>query len=418
MAVGEVRGGPEPEVAKHYRGDKVTALSSTPSERVRPVTYVVLFVAGFLAVLASLLAIDLYLHRHYHDSLLNPLGYRGPFLGSKAQGELRVAVVGESSAYGFGVATDATMPAQLQALLQDQLKTEMSVANLAANGDSSICFTSTLQHFDYLRPDVVIFYAGANDLAEESARRNPETCLRNRSKTFRSTGYYPVLPDFVREQYFKIRYGEVAEGYRQTASIVVSTASLGSQPNADSEGASGSLGPGPRFPAKSSTGTAFVCQASLAPLKQPAIRDYADVMRGLVAQELAKSRMVIVANEPRSTQSQCDQQSGLWEDLAAHFSTNPLFHLVNAGADVDVSDPAMSLDGAVHLTRQGNEKVAARLAAEIRSGVQPAAAGTGSAGSGVSTGTSASRVSLLDQLAGQVLQALGRYVAGENNALQ
>ena len=61
-------------------------------------------IAAFGSVLL-LLAADLALHHRAERSAgLNRYGYRGPVVGPKQAGEFRVAMVGGSTVFGYGVA--------------------------------------------------------------------------------------------------------------------------------------------------------------------------------------------------------------------------------------------------------------------------------------------------------------------------
>ena len=75
----------------------------------------ILFAAAaiMLSVLVTLLGalgVDLYLHHRAEKSAgLNRWGYRGPVVGRKAPGEIRVAMLGGSTAFGYGVTWDEAM---------------------------------------------------------------------------------------------------------------------------------------------------------------------------------------------------------------------------------------------------------------------------------------------------------------------
>jgi lysophospholipase L1-like esterase len=61
------------------------------------------------------------LHYTYeHPVVVNALGLRGPELEPKAEGELRVLVLGDSLTYGQGVADDETLPAWLERDLRER----------------------------------------------------------------------------------------------------------------------------------------------------------------------------------------------------------------------------------------------------------------------------------------------------------
>ena len=61
-------------------------------------------VMSFIGATAALLALDLYVHAKFDDYAgTNIWGYRGSVVGTKQDGERRVAVVGGSTAFGYGV---------------------------------------------------------------------------------------------------------------------------------------------------------------------------------------------------------------------------------------------------------------------------------------------------------------------------
>src|SRR3954451_17440550 len=86
----------------------------------------VIFAALALAVAAvipaaTLLAADIYLHSKYQRTGgFNIWGYRGPVAGRKKPGEYRVAVLGGSAAFGYGVKWDESMPAMLERRLAER----------------------------------------------------------------------------------------------------------------------------------------------------------------------------------------------------------------------------------------------------------------------------------------------------------
>ncbi len=98
----------------------------------------------------------------------NALGFRGPEItAEKPAGTLRVLCLGGSSTYGFSVSSDAaTWPARLQARLQDSHPyRRIEVINAGVPGYTSF---ENLASFEFrgldLRPDIVVSYAGYNDL--------------------------------------------------------------------------------------------------------------------------------------------------------------------------------------------------------------------------------------------------------------
>jgi hypothetical protein len=84
-----------------------------------------LIVFAFLAVTLSMvltlivvLGADLYLHRRAERSAgLNRWGYRGPVVGRKQAGEVRVAMLGGSTLFGYGGPWHEAVPALLERFL-------------------------------------------------------------------------------------------------------------------------------------------------------------------------------------------------------------------------------------------------------------------------------------------------------------
>src|SRR5262245_13147080 len=90
--------------------------------------------AVLLAIIGSvaiLVAADLVVHQT--KSAVNIWGYRGPILGRKAAQERRLAVLGESTAFGYGVKWNEAFPAYLETQLNARAPAgrRITVANLA-----------------------------------------------------------------------------------------------------------------------------------------------------------------------------------------------------------------------------------------------------------------------------------------------
>ena len=109
-------------------------------------------VLAILVTVGVVLAGDIYLHWKYTDLVgLNVWGYRGPAVGRKQPNEWRLAVLGGSTAFGYGVHWRESIPAYLQ----DRLNTFaaapsrlVSVVNLAYNGEGAYSFTFTQRDYD------------------------------------------------------------------------------------------------------------------------------------------------------------------------------------------------------------------------------------------------------------------------------
>jgi hypothetical protein len=100
--------------------------------------------------------------------MYNIWGYWGPVAGSKKPGERRIAVLGGSTALGFGAPEGQSFPAYLERKLNARRKEKnhrsVSVVNLAWNGEGAYSFSATLEDYAYLDYDAVIFCTGYNDL--------------------------------------------------------------------------------------------------------------------------------------------------------------------------------------------------------------------------------------------------------------
>ena len=78
----------------------------------------------------------------------------------------------------------------------------VSIANLAFNNEGAHSFRYTLQDYEYLNYDVVLFYTGYNDL-----RRTNLSIFRHASPLFPSTGVLLLLPGTFREWAMALRQG-------------------------------------------------------------------------------------------------------------------------------------------------------------------------------------------------------------------
>ena len=138
-----------------------------------------------------LVGMDLYLH-YKHG--INLRGYRGPSVGRKQAGEKRVAILGGSTTWGFGLKAGQDFPAQLQRMLagrpDSSHQAPVNVLNLGFNNEGAYSFKFTLKDYAYLEPDVVVLYSGYND----AKNIENKIIFRHRSPVFLWTGFLPLLP--------------------------------------------------------------------------------------------------------------------------------------------------------------------------------------------------------------------------------
>ena len=155
--------------------------------------------------LGILLTADLYAHsRTQEEAGVNIWGYRGRPVGPKPVGGVRLALLGGSTAFGWGLPAHESIAAFLERRLREHqsLATrDVSVVNLGAPAQGAHGFVYDLQDYEYLDYDVVVLYACVHDLDAFVARGiNNDYLFRRESPVFRFTGYYPVLPVVLRDR--------------------------------------------------------------------------------------------------------------------------------------------------------------------------------------------------------------------------
>jgi hypothetical protein len=121
--------------------------------RGRKLVFAVATVAlSFTVVTGALIAVELYSRSRFARSDgLNVEGYRGRVLGRKQGGEHRIAVLGGSTAFGFGILPDEAPPAALERKLaqrrQNARQGPVSVANLAYTSEGAFATKFTLADY-------------------------------------------------------------------------------------------------------------------------------------------------------------------------------------------------------------------------------------------------------------------------------
>ena len=319
---------------------------------------------------ASLLAADVYLHHRAERSAgLNRWGYRGPVLGRKQAGEVRAAMLGGSTTFGYGVTWDEAIPAVLEGLSNAaHPDVRLHVANLGYNNEGAYALLPTLRDFEYLNADIVILYPGYNDLIGDDAPNL--SVFRHESPVFRLTGYFPILPLALGEKALALRYGgdlgaayDAARGgspgktvFRPNLANRTSAAAMEAATTL-SESLSRQLNRvETEAPKAASTSGVAGCAS-------PWIH-FCDSVYLAVRHALDGGRVVIVVSPPSSPESASNplprQQRALTAMIAARFADTPRVRFVDVSQAVDLSDPDVSFDG-MHLSVDGNRIVAKRL---------------------------------------------------------
>jgi lysophospholipase L1-like esterase len=301
--------------------------------------------ASTAVMISILFGADLYLHQKHG---VNLWGYRGPSVGLKQSGEKRIAVLGGSTAWGFGLQAGQSFPAQLQRQLPTRQPidgvTSIKVLNLANNSEGAYSFKYTLNDYDYLDYDAVLLYSGYNDLSGQNF-----LVSRHASPVFLWTGYMPLLP--------AVTAGKIA--------VWTNRLSKGDQPvvfappagNAETgEQTSRKLGKqlGPLTDARQSTAAPaggecpkewqFYCKE---------IYETADLV-------LKRGKRVLVVTEPYISDHHVEQQRALEAMLKQRFAGQPHLRYLNLGRTIDLRDKSLCWDG-MHLTEEGNRRVAEAL---------------------------------------------------------
>jgi len=203
---------------------RMRASEARPSRR-RRIGYALAAVAGAAgASLMALLAVDVYLHGKFEKSAgFNVWGYRGPAVARKLPDEYRVAILGGSSAYGYGTNWDEAVPAVLERELTGRTAgpfRRFRVVNLGYNNEGAYSFKPTLQDYASLRYDVACLYEGYNDLMGDSGPPNVAV-FRHDSPVFRLTGYMPIFPIVFKEKAASmIAGGDPGALYRSSSQTV------------------------------------------------------------------------------------------------------------------------------------------------------------------------------------------------------
>ena len=310
---------------------------------------------------AVLVAGDLLVHRTKYA--VNIWGYRGPILGEKQSGEWRLAVLGESTAFGYGVGWDETFPAYIQQRMNAPADgRHVTVVNLAYNNEGAYSYKFTLHDYEYLHPDAVLIYSGYNDLGGANT-----SVFRQASPVFRTTGYLPLLPVLLHEKAFQLRakWGRIdpKSGKTTFEPGIAQQATIDALEKASeiSRSLEAQLGT-PAQPVHTST-TDATARAGAGCGERWA--HYCGGMREAVAEALGRGLRVLVVTQPYYNDEHREQQQRLHEFLQSRFGHDPRFHLANLGEALDLKDRTLCYDG-LHLTPDGNRRIADALVPYVR----------------------------------------------------
>ena len=321
-------------------------------------------------LLCVLLAADLYAHHRAERSAgLNRRGYRGPIASRKRPDEIRVAVIGGSTVFGYGVTWDQSFPAQLQQLLNQAgpAPRTFTVVNLGYNSEGAYSFRYTLQDFAYLDADVVCLYEGYNDILGDD---HPNLAVyRHDSPVFRLTGYFPILPVILNEKAMALRSGgNLTSAYEQKTVFRPDLTNRVGAAVLDTAGdvanvLARQLERVSHEPRRASVSSGL-CPAPWS--------SYCTAVAVAVDEALAHQRKVLVIGQPRTATAGSvvarsdDQQDALAAMVEQRYAGNPGVRYLDLRSAVDLANRAVAPDG-MHLTAEGNQAIAASLVKPILS---------------------------------------------------
>lgn len=333
------------------------------------------------AMLGVVLAADLFVHQRAAKTAgLNRWGYRGPVLGRKQPGEVRISFLGGSTTFGYGVSPEHAIPAQVEQRLNGPAG-RVTTANLGMNNSGAYSFLFTLQDFEYLDPDVVVLYEGYNDRGGDAEGGNRHL-LRHDSAVFRLTGYYPILPLVLSERAMLLRYGDLATAYAAKGGIQPTTVF---RPGLAQRTAAGALetavGIGesvsrqidrvsPRLSGRETGADEAGCPSPWGL--------YCQWIYRAAQYALSRGWTVAIASQPTAIkgphEEHVSQQNALVDMIQRKFSANPRVYHIDLRNAIDLNDTRLCFDE-MHLTEAGNAVAADRFAEALRPIVAAARSG-------------------------------------------
>ena len=345
-----------------------TAARPTLTTRQRLLFGLAAVVLAILAAFAALLASDVYLHwRTQNLAGVNIWGYRGPTIGRKKAGEIRIAAIGGSTVFGYGLPWNQSWPFYLEEELNRRQAAggTVRVANLGVPTDSARTFTATLNDYAYLNADIVCFYEGYNDLGQDNHEFKSPTipevphyiAWRHQSPIFRWTGYFPIFPLVLKEKAMAMLYhGDLNAAYGHD---IVFQPGLATRTTARTlEAASAVAVAVERRFGQLSNITPQLSQRTDASCGK--WTQYCGAVAEAVDRTLSQHKVAVVITQPYLSDLHVDQQLALAHMMTAQFGGNPRVVYVNLGRAIDMRDTALVYDR-VHLVPKGNELIADRL---------------------------------------------------------
>jgi hypothetical protein len=348
----------------------------TISRRKKIVFALVAMSLSLVVALVILLAADLVLHARAERSAgLNRYGYRGPVVGRKQPGELRVVMLGGSTVFGYGVAWNESVPAYLEPKLQARLGRKVSVVNLGYNNEGAYSFVPNLEDFAYMDYDAIVFYEGYNDLTGDAGVNT--SVYRRNSAVFRLTGYFPILPLYLDEKVMMLRNGNnlnAAYDAARSEGPTVFRPTLAQRTSAGALAAVSSMARAldAQLSKVTSDARAPLTEVSALGCSPPWV-NYCESVAAAVRLGRARGDAVVVGSQPRLVLAHARdvhsrQQAMLAGMLQRNFSGDQGVVWADLSDLVDLTTPNITFD-AMHLNPQANDVIAAGLVEPVVSAI-------------------------------------------------
>ena len=318
--------------------------------------------------IAAVLTLALDLREHGRVAPLggvNEWGYRGPVARQRRPYEIRVAIVGGTRAFGWGVPASA-LPAELGRVTM--LTTDrpggdarpVAVVNLGRMGAVPDDYPEIIEHFAYLQPDYICVF---DDLGVRGG--SPTTGTGATSGIYQLTGYAPALPLVSREKGMIWRLGDVRLGYAAPGAAGHSSTSLTGRVAGRTLEAAGQM-----LAAADQTLSLLVSRHHTPSSLDPAAGAYAGAMIAAIESAHRHARGVIVVTSPAETVGQAANLHALHAALDGRIGSAPWLRRVNLGDDDALSsDAGLRLDG-WNYSSAGVAKVAGRIVPALLSLIQ------------------------------------------------
>jgi hypothetical protein len=277
-----------------------------------------LAVEAVVLVMCMTVVADLSAHRRVERvGGVNIWNYRGPVAHQKQPNEIRLAFVGGTRAFSWGVAASEALPSAVGWMVKlatdrpgELLRPIVSI-NLGQLGATADSYASTIDRFAYLAPDDIVL---VDDLGVPGA-----TTANRASAVYDWTGYMPALPLVMREKGERLR--ESASASRR--GVGVTLAALGRSAGAIDRGLARSI----------------AAPDSVSP------RAYADAMIAAIDAAHRRARGVVVVLTPMESSAQKVNWLQLVLQLTERRDTRGWLRVVDLSEELELYDDAVRLDG-------------------------------------------------------------------------